>query len=580
MRKKISDESIILSSTLILLCLSCLLPLAMQHAKADVPTLVRNIDTDLNYVSIQAAIDAPQTLNGHMLSVGPGVYSERLVIYKSLKIVGSGAKATIVDGYGFGTAVHINASNVLFSGFTVRNGGNSTVDFLDSGIFIDYCKNVTLSNNKVENCRYGVYVFHSTNNGLKDNNISSNYEDGIWLYYSGNNILERNAIAGNKYNFGVFGRDFADFNNTIDTSNMVDDRLVRYEVGLRDVVLDSKTEAGTLYLINANNVTVKDLHLSRNGNGVFLWNATNCEVENVTATENNYGIFLQESHENSVRGNSCPNNWVGIFVESSDQNRVEGNLAPNNEKGISLYNSGSNILNGNTMSENLYGIRLFESSFNRIFHNNLIGNTEQIDFVNSHNNYLDDESEGNFWSDYAGLDINEDGIGDSTHNVGGEQDRYPLMGRFQQFEVPLKLDVFQVSIVCSSLINGFSSERTGNENTRTIEFKVTGEFENQGFCRISIPAALLRGPYVVKTYDSSWYNTTFSTLPSTNETYALLYFKYNSSVHSIAILGVEPGSDGSLAVYVTLTLVGVLIGAFIALYFAAKKRTTRTKIVK
>ena len=564
---------------LILLCLSCLMPLTLQHAKADLPVLVRNVNTDLTYFSIQAAIDAPQTLAGHTLSVNPGVYSEHLTVHKPLKIVGSDAEVTIVDGGGFGTVVHINESNVLFSGFTVRNGGNSNVDFLNSGIFIDYCENVTLSSNKVANCRYGVYLFHSANSRLADNNVSANYEEGLWLYYSSNSLLERNTITSNKYNFGVFGQNFADFNHTIDPSNMVDDKPIRYEIGPSNKVFDSRLEAGTLCLINANNVTVRDLHLSRNGNGLLLWNATDSKVENVTASDNNYGIFLQESDKNVIRGNKCPNNWVGIFLENSDQNSVRGNSAQTNEKGISLYDSNDNCLAGNTVVANLYGIRLFASSSNRIFNNNLIENTEQIDLVNSHDNDLDDGSEGNFWSDYAGLDVDEDGIGDASHDIGEGQDRYPLMGRFTEFEVPSNGEAFQVSIVCSSRITGFSSERTGNGDARTINFNVTSELGKLAFCRIRIPTELLRGPYLTKTYDSSWGNITSNTLPSANEAFSLLYFKYNSSVQSIAILGVEPTPNEFPGVYVTLILV-TLLGALFVLYFATKKWAARTKTIK
>jgi parallel beta-helix repeat protein len=582
MRKTISHKSTVLKAPpLILLCLSFLLPLAMQqHAKADTTTLVRNVSTDLNYVSIQEAIDAPQTLEGHMLLVNSGVYSEHLEVHKSVKIVGSDAEKTFVDGGGSGTVVHINASNVLFSGFTVRNGGNSSVDFLNSGIFVDYCENVTISNNTVTNCRYGVYVFHSAYSRLIDNNVSMNYEDGVWLYYSRNNILERNTIRSNKYNFGVFGQNLADFNQAIDTSNLVDNKPIRYEIGLSNKVFDCRTEAGTLYLINVNNVTVRDLHLSRNGNGLFLWNATNSKVENVTVSDNNYGIFLQESNENMIRGNNCPNNWVGIFLENSDQNSVKGNSAPTNEKGISLYDSNDNLLEGNTVSSNLYGIRFFASSSNKLCHNNVIKNTKQIDLVNSHDNDFDDGSEGNFWSDYTGLDMNEDGVGDSTHDVGGEQDRYPLMGRFTEFEVQSNGKAFLVSMVSSSLITGFSSKRTGEGNTRSIEFNVTSESENQGFCRMSFPTALLRGPYVVKTCDLSWYNITFSTLPSTNESCALLHFKYDNSVHSIEILGIDPNPSQPLEPYLALTLILVFISVCLVLYLVARRRIARTRIVR
>jgi hypothetical protein len=44
-------------------------------------------------------------------------------------------------------------------------------------------------------------------------------------------------------------------------------------------------------------------------------------------------------------------------------------------------------------------------------------------------NFWDDSypSGGNYWSDYTGLDLDEDGIGDTPYIFVGNQDNYPLM---------------------------------------------------------------------------------------------------------------------------------------------------------
>ena len=45
-------------------------------------------------------------------------------------------------------------------------------------------------------------------------------------------------------------------------------------------------------------------------------------------------------------------------------------------------------------------------------------------------NQWDNGTKGNFWSDYTGIDINSDGVGDTPYNlsdVGNKKDRYPLM---------------------------------------------------------------------------------------------------------------------------------------------------------
>jgi len=497
------------------------LPSAFFSVKADPSEGVHNLDTGLNYTSIQEAIDAFETLNGHTMLVDPGTYYERIKIYKSLAILGKDPTTTVIDGGGVDTVVHVNASDVCVSGFTIKNSGSS---YLDCGIFLDYCVASNLSRNIITNCRYGLYVFHSRDNALICNNVSGNYEDGIWLYYSGNNLLVGNNASNNRYNFGVFGNDFSDFNNTIDTSNVVDGKPIQYLIDVSDAVLDNKMNIGNLYLINSANVTVRDLNLTNNGYGVFCWNITNSRIENITASANNYGIYLQNSIENTISHNHCPNNWVGICLQDSEHNKVDNNLTPNNEKGISLYESDSNIITRNVISNNLYGIRLFASNFNEAYHNNLIENTEQVSLINSNQNSWHNGVEGNFWNDYAGLDANRDGIGDGPFRG----DKYPLMGMFSSFEVPLGI---YVRLVSNSTINNFEYF----ESNSTIKIHISNMTTDQvfGFCRIQIPHSLMSEPFKV-TIDGATPSYWNYTLRDDGEN-RWIYFNYEHSTREVII---------------------------------------------
>ncbi|MEO6131602.1 MAG: SprB repeat-containing protein, partial [Saprospiraceae bacterium] len=58
---------------------------------------VHNIETALNYCTIQSAIDAVATLNGHHITIDPGTYDEQVLVYKSLTITGVGMTQPIVD---------------------------------------------------------------------------------------------------------------------------------------------------------------------------------------------------------------------------------------------------------------------------------------------------------------------------------------------------------------------------------------------------------------------------------------------------------------------------------------------------
>jgi hypothetical protein len=63
--------------------------------------------------------------SGDSILVAAATYTENLTIGVSLKVVGSGAKTTIIDGMGSGTVVGISNANahVTLSKLTIQNGG-------------------------------------------------------------------------------------------------------------------------------------------------------------------------------------------------------------------------------------------------------------------------------------------------------------------------------------------------------------------------------------------------------------------------------------------------------------------------
>ena len=395
-------------------------------------TSVCNTVTGLNYTSIQEAIDAPETLSGHTILVGSNIYNENIRINKSLTIKGVGHSSTIIDGGGLGTVVYIGVNHVSISGLAITNGGSNGLPLEEnSGIFLDHCSGSNISHNAVTRCQYGIYLFHSYGNILTNNNISECYEEGVWLYHSGENVLADNQMVNNRYNFGVFGSNSADFSNSIEITNTAEGKPVLYMSDVSDTVFDEKTNASCLYLIKCSNVTVANLSLSGNGHGILLWNASSSVIQNLTVSNNNYGIYLQNSAENRVADCYCLENWVGICLEDSCGNTVETVNLQSNEKGLSLYKAHNNTIIGCTSKANLYGIRLFASSLNTAHHNNLIENKYQVHLINSRQNYWNSKSTGNYWSDYTERYPN------SSHDEfnilsmayvldGSNQDRFPV----------------------------------------------------------------------------------------------------------------------------------------------------------
>jgi len=495
---------------------------------------IRNLNTNLTYLTIQSAINASETLNGHRIFVKSGKYYEHVVVNKAVSLVGESQTATIIDGGNVGTVLTVSADNVNVVGFTIRNSGLNFPPYGDDyGVLLNHCSWSNISHNLVMNNRIGIYLLYSRNNIIADNIVSSNHADGIWLYYSGNNVLAGNRISNNSYNFGVFGGDFSDFNNTIDVSNSVEGKPIQYLIDVEDKIFDNSTDIGVLYLINCNNVTVRDLNLTKNGHGVFCYNVTDSRIENIVASNNNYGIYLQFSLYNTIIDNFCPDNWVGICLQESRNNTAESNIAPNNEKGISLYRADYNSLIGNTIMNNLYGFRFFSSSFNKISRNNLVENSEQVNLISSYQNVWDNGFEGNFWSNYTGSDIDRDGLGDVDQIINDDNhDRHPLLGVFHNFSVYYEGSFYDVAVISNSTVLSFAFDGVNH----TVRLTVNGADETYGFCRVCIPHALIEHE-IAAVIDDGLTDVLYPNYNLRDDgSRRWIYFAYHHSTHDILII--------------------------------------------
>lgn len=170
--------------------------------------------------------------------------------------------------------------------------------------------------------------------------------------------------------------------------------------------------------------------------GILLENATNNRITANIITDTTIGIRLLSSSNNWLVNNtlrrhgsavqiwSSSNNTIsrndidyqrsfgsannGILLGISTNNWLTGNLVSHYKFAIWLrYASQYNSISGNWIAQNGVGIKLDEdSSYNRIYHNNLIQNGFQTTSYNSTKNiwYHPVLLEGNYWSDYPGID--------------------------------------------------------------------------------------------------------------------------------------------------------------------------------
>ena len=289
----------------------------------------------------------------------------------------------------------VNGKPVYY--FFNKNG--IVLDGLDVGhLTLAYCSDCTIKNNNVSNGDSirlfysssnilqgntassnwrGIHLSSSSNNTLIDN-IASNNGDGICLASSSNNTLTGNIANSNKYEgISILGSDKNYYNNSIDTTNIVNGKPVYYLFNKTGIVLDG-LDVGHLSLAYCSDCKIKNNNAS-NSDGIRLCSLNNSTLIGNTASSNNYGIYLFSSNNNTLTGNTAKsNNWSGIHLSSSSDNTLTDNIASNNGDGICLASSSNNMLSGNTASSNSYGIYLRGSSNNTLIDNTASSNSYGI----------------------------------------------------------------------------------------------------------------------------------------------------------------------------------------------------------
>ncbi|MEE9152425.1 MAG: NosD domain-containing protein, partial [Thermoplasmata archaeon] len=213
----------------------------------------------------------------------------------------------------------------------------------------------------------------------------------------------------------------------------VDTALTLFNSSFNDIMFNEimNNEYGIFLLYSSNNNISNNNIKLNNISGIGLYGSNNNMLLNNTISYNEVGgiVVTSSSSNNIISGNNLSFNlFGGIDLYSSSNTTITHNdVFSNTLQGIFIYwSSGVNITN-NTISSNSVGIKSWSSSDNWIHHNNIVDNADQAEDDGA-DNHWDDGSMGNYWSDYEGVDNNNDGIGDSPYIIDEDtQDNFPLM---------------------------------------------------------------------------------------------------------------------------------------------------------
>jgi parallel beta-helix repeat protein len=288
---------------------------------------VHNLDSGLSYASIQEAIRANETLDGHTIFVDAGVYHENVVVDKSVSLVAEKGFSVVIDGGGNGTIVSVLANNVNITGFVIRY---SLMEPDYSGIFLNRSSGCAIRNNVVTSCYYGARLHLAHRNTLL-NNTFSNCSYGIWLADSERNVLSDNWAFNNTH----VGLHIGPASHNILSKNMV-----------------WKNENG-IYIYGSVNNTVAENRVFSNAFGIWLGACVNNVVYCNEVYNNTYGVRLAMSSTNTVLENEFEGNVFGIWLQGAKDNFIVHNNFLNNtgELAADSVNLLDNGMEGNYWSD-------------------------------------------------------------------------------------------------------------------------------------------------------------------------------------------------------------------------------------
>jgi len=214
---------------------------------------------------------------------------------------------------------------------------------------------------------------------------------------------------------------------------------------------------GTIYIRSDGSVDPPTAPIQRDGN---VYNFTGNINETIEVERDNividgngytlqgpglYGFYLYDRSGVTIKNTNIMGFDNGIDICYSRDNTISGNNITDNFNGIHIhfFCSGNTIKDNNITDNTNVGITIYgDSAENVIYHNNFIDNYQQAS-TEILGGAWDNGAEGNYWSDYTGVDSDGDGIGDTPYMIplieegSPDQDRYPLMNPWiPEEEVP------------------------------------------------------------------------------------------------------------------------------------------------
>jgi nitrous oxidase accessory protein len=322
--------------------------------------------------SIREAIERAEP--GDTILVRSGTYREHgLIIDKALSLTGD--SGSVIDGEKHGTILEVSADNVSVTGLTFTNVGQSyTKEY--AAILVHRSDGFRIEGNKLQNVFFGILVEKSHRGSIIGNDVSSQAVDeagsgnGIHMWHCSEIEVRKNVVRNLRDGIYLEFVDKSEIRENVSSDN------IRY--GLHFMFSNENIYHQNVFRTNGAGVAVMFSRFVTMRENVFEKNWGSAS----------YGLLLKEIYDAEVVDNTFHQNTIGVNIDGSTR--------------INYH--------GNTFSRNGWAVKVIGACYeNEFADNDFLQNAFDISYQGKLN---DNQFTGNYWSDYAGYDLDRDGIGD------------------------------------------------------------------------------------------------------------------------------------------------------------------------
>ncbi len=325
--------------------------------------------------------------HGDVIQLSAGEYFGNFIINKAITLTAKPNGKAIINAQGKGNGLLLKHSNITIENLNIINWGDN-LTAQNAGIYSNKNNNIIIKNNNLSGDGFGIWLqkadqvkilnnkingsltlrsadkgngiqLSSVKNAHVFQNETSNVRDGLYIIASQNNIIEANILHDLRY--------------------------------------------GIHYMYSYDNSVINNYAYNTRA-GYALMSSRRLTIEgNLTTDSEDYGFLLNYITQSSFKNNIVKNVWT------KPENKVLGREG----KGLFVYNSGYNTITGNIIDTTEIGIHLTAGSEKtKVYGNSFINNPIQVKYVVNREEEWSLNGKGNYWSNYLGWDMNNDGIGD------------------------------------------------------------------------------------------------------------------------------------------------------------------------